>query len=105
MKNYDFDDFLNTIKHLDLTDALSAAQQRHRELVKTWGVPNRKEALILSDKINGVIYWLETGDQPTHMLPREFVKLKPLCENLIAKQQLKPGTLAVFNRKTLLLKE
>ena len=96
--DYEFDSFLNIVKHLDLDDVIASANARYKQLQKGWGKPNKKDALILSDKIQAMIDLLKTGKRPEHVTDFDLQKLKPVCENLVAKKQIPPEVLKIFEK-------
>jgi hypothetical protein len=96
MQTYDFDDFITTIKYLDAEDILLTAKKRCVQLEKGWGRPNRKDALILIDKINGLISWIKTAEKPETLQPADFLKFKSIAENLVRKEQMSPEALKGF---------
>lgn len=94
---YNFEDFLNVVKHLDSEDILLAARQKLVQLEKT-SVRAKKEGVgELIQNINDLVAWIKTGKKPTRLAPHEFIKLKPICENLVAKRQMNSTTIKQFN--------
>ncbi len=95
MPNYDFDYFLSTVKHLDYKDVVLTVQQ---QLDKTPQNVKKGEAMEFKTRLSGLLYWLDTGKKNVHFPKFEFIKLRELCENLVAKKQLRASTLKVFSR-------
>jgi len=98
MTNYDFEDFLSSIRHLDRQDIHEIANKRFKELEKSKGVANKKEAIALAKQIEQFLYWLESGRRPPGIDKSEFMKFKPLCQNLIEKKQAKPSYITIFEK-------
>jgi len=85
---YDFEDFINVIKHLDSDDILLTARQKLVQLEKG-SVRSKKEgAGDLIQKIKYLVSWVRTGKRPSRLADHEFVKLKPVCQSLVAKKQM-----------------
>ncbi len=94
--HYDFDAFLNQIKYLDKEDILETAYKKHKSLDKSSTMYSLEGRRNLQDSIQGLLYWLETGQRPPNITDRNFLLLKPLCENLIRKNQLGKEAIEVF---------
>lgn len=94
---YDFDTFLNSVKYLDRDDILTTAYARHKALDKNSTMFTTEARLDLQNSIGQLLYWLEKGECPPGMSDREFLKFKPLCENLVKKNQLEKTLLNVFS--------
>lgn len=97
---YDFDDYLNTIKYLDKEDILSATYKKHKMLDKVSGLDKKEGAMALQNKISGLLFWIEKKEKPAILSEAEFLKLKPICESLIRKNQLEPEALSLFENET-----
>jgi hypothetical protein len=94
--NYDFEDFLNVVKHLDQEDIMHVVSEKQEKLAKL-SVRSKKEgASDLAEKINAFLFWLKTGKKPSKLSFPDFIKIKPLAESLIRKGQLKPEALKSF---------
>lgn len=46
--------------------------------------------------ISDILFWLRHGIRPFGMSSEEFLLLRPLAEDLVARKQLKPGILDAF---------
>lgn len=95
MTYYDFGYFLDTVKHLDYDDIMLATKQ---QLAKVTEKGKKGEVLNYGGKLKGFLFWLKTGKKPYNFYKNEFVQLKSICENLVAKKQLKSSTLALFKK-------
>ena len=95
---YDFDDFLNIVKHLDYADILAISYQKHKQLDKTSRVQKKEGATALQDRISGLLFWLETKQRPTNFEDSDFAKFKPICISLIAKKQLGAEEVHIFTK-------
>ncbi len=93
---YDFDDFLNTIKYLDQEDILKTTHQQQLSLNRFYPRYTKEERLDLQNSLQGFLFWIETKQHPPGMSHANFEKLKPICKNLIKKHQLEPAALELF---------
>lgn len=93
--DYDYDNFISQVKHLDKEDILTAAWKRHKSLDKSSSMP-MKDRLAFQKGVGDLLYWLEKGERPEHITDMEFEKLRPVCESLIRKNQLDPSALDIF---------
>ncbi len=93
---YDFDDFLSAVKYLDKQDILDAAYKKHKLLDKPSTAYTTAQRLALQHSISELLYWIETGSRPVGINDQNFAKLKPICENLIRKNEIDAKLLAVF---------
>jgi len=46
--------------------------------------------------LSGALYWLQCGRKPANLASHEFTRLRPLCEDLIKRGDLKASALEVF---------
>jgi hypothetical protein len=92
----DFDTFLNSVKYLDKEDILATAYKRHKALDKSTTMYTLEFRLNLQNCISGLLYFLENGQRPQGLNDINFLKLKPICENLIKKGQMGPQVLEIF---------
>jgi hypothetical protein len=95
--HYDFDGFLNLVKFLDKEDILATAYKKHKSLDKFSSMYTTKDRVEFQENISGLLYWLEKNEKPPGLTGREFQKLKPLCENLIRKNQMEKESLDLFD--------
>ena len=93
---YDFDTFLNSIKYLDKEDILVTTYKKHKSLDKSSPIMSTEFRLDLQNSISGLLYWLERGERPSNMREVDFIKLKPICESLIRKEQMDSSVLRIF---------
>lgn len=99
---YDFDRYLSEIKEKDYFDILKNVEQLGTNVERSSfgcnGAVGRREAgsLDFSKKSGELLWWLRTGTKPGSCSDLDFQKFKPLCERLVAKGQLKPSALQVF---------
>lgn len=94
---YDFDSFLNSIKYLDKEDILETTYKKHKSLDKSSPMMTTEFRLDLQNSVSGLLFVLEEKQKPLSMKEVEFVKLKPICENLVRKNQLDKTILEIFN--------
>lgn len=105
MNPYDFSKFLEEIKELDLHQMIKIANTRCRSLENAsfgvkGAVKRRQEGSVeFVANLKELLFWLGNGIKPHGLTEGEFQMLRPLCVNLIAKNQLKPEALEVFNRR------
>lgn len=90
---YDFDNFLSTIRHLDYPDVIVTVRA---QLNKMAGKATKGDALAFSNKLKGLLQWMQTGKKPRALTQVEFQKFKSLGENLVSKKQLESSVLAQF---------
>ena len=55
------------------------------------------ETFITGDNIKKILFWLQNGIKPNGMSDTDFLKLKPICEKLVANNELKEQILNNFN--------
>ena len=96
---YDFDDFLTIIKFLDREDIIETAHNKHKRLDKASSLNKIDGALALQDKIQGLLYWIQTEKRPPTLSETEFAKFRPICERLITKGQMEAEALHVFDEE------
>ncbi len=94
--HYDFDDFLNVIKYLDLPDIILTSQQKLKTLAKAPVAARKDGAAVLATKIESLVYLLETQEKPIHLDDTDLAKLKNLCQSLVTKKQLDQKVMAYF---------
>jgi hypothetical protein len=94
----DFDAFLNSVKYLDKEDILATAYKRHKSLDKSTTMYTMEFRLGLQNSISGLLYFLENKQRPDGISDINFLKLKPICENLIKKEQIEPEVLGLINQ-------
>lgn len=105
MNLYDFSTFLEKIKDLDRHEMIRVANEHCRILEEAsfgvkGAVKRRQEGSVeFVAKLKELLFWLGNGIKPHSLREDEFQRLRPLCVNLIAKNQLKPEALEVFNRR------
>jgi hypothetical protein len=92
----DFDAFLNSVKYLDKEDILATAYKKHKSLDKSTTMYTMEFRIDLQNAISGLLYFLENGQRLSGMSDVNFALLKPICENLIKKDQMEPGTVKIF---------
>jgi hypothetical protein len=92
----DFDDFLNSVKYLDKEDILATAYKKHKSLDKSTTMYTMEFRLDLQNSISGLLYFLENKQRPDGLSDLNFLKLKPICENLIKKGQMEAGVIKIF---------
>ncbi len=106
MQSFDFQVFLDEIKDLNYHEMILVCEARcmHLEKIPTHSkgaVGFRKDEslllLLLLDHIKGVLFWLKNGRKPSGLSKFDFIRLEPLCRNLIAKKQLKQTALSIFS--------
>ncbi len=95
---FDFDNFLSAIKYLDKQDILNEAYKKHKLLDKPSSAYTTAQRLSLQHSISELLYWLETGARPEGINDMNFAKFKPVCENLIKKNEMKSETLGIFEK-------
>lgn len=92
----DFDVFLNSVKYLDKEDILATAYKRHKALDKSTTMYTLEFRLGLQNSISGLLYFLENEQRLAGMRDVDFIMLKPICESLIKKGQMKPEVIKIF---------
>jgi len=92
----DFDVFLNSVKYLDKEDILATAYKKHKALDKSTTQYTMEARRAFQDAISGLLYFLEQGRRLAGMTDFNFVQLKPICENLIKKEQMDAEVLKIF---------
>jgi len=105
MNPYDFSTFLEKIKDLDWHEMIKVANDRCESVERASsgvrGAPKRRQegSVEFAHDLKGLLFWLGNGIKPHGLSEGQFQMLRPLCVNLIAKNQLKPEALEVFNRR------
>jgi hypothetical protein len=94
--HYDFGDYLNTIKYLDKDDILEISYKKHQSLDKILVLDKKEGGTQLQTNIQYLLFFLEKEQHPSGMTAENFAKLKPICENLIKKNQLAAETINLF---------
>jgi hypothetical protein len=93
---YDFGEFLNSVKYLDKEDILATSYKRHKALDKITSADKREGGSGLQNNIQYLLFFLEKNERHPEMTEDNFVLLKPVCENLVKKDQMEPGMLKLF---------
>ncbi len=93
---HDFDDFLNSVKYLDKEDILETAYKRHKVLDKSTTSMTTENRLDLQNSIKDLLFWLEKNQRPAGLSDLNFAKFKPICENLIKKEQMETNAIDLF---------
>jgi len=102
---YDFQKFIDSVKDFDYLEIIKSAEQRCYELESLSygrkGAVRAREmgSARLADQLKGLLFWLRTGQKPFGLSDGHFEAWKVICERLVAKQQLKPEALAVFQAR------
>jgi hypothetical protein len=98
----EFDDFLQTVMNMDFVQMHhmvqregQAAQNRLIHATKRHPAPLGLRGY--EEALRGMSFWLYSGRRPDGMAASDFEKLRPICQRLIDKGQLKPTALAVFS--------
>lgn len=99
---YNFGDFIEEVKDLDLPEIRRIADQKCQQLENlSWGIKGAVErraqgSAALVEKVKGLLFWLNTGIKPAGLTDDEFILLEKVCIKLIEKGQMSPEALGAF---------
>jgi hypothetical protein len=97
---YDIDGFLNTVKYLGREDILQTAYKKHKSLDKVSVRDKKDGAGAMQQTIQALLFWLENQTRPADISDTDFLKFRPICENLIEMKQLDQHAVEIFKTKS-----
>lgn len=101
--SYSFSEFLKSIEDLDFLQAALRTEQELSSvhIVRYKGKDARMRgehpSLKYEDKLKGLLFWFHSCVKPATLSDSDFQLIRPLCEKLVAKNQLKSSALTPFD--------
>jgi hypothetical protein len=103
MIDFNFKEFLDGIEDSDFFQAAQRTEQELRSVEPFARREFRKREIQrdtrpgkYADKLKGLLFWFHSAMKPAGLSENEFQLIKPLCEKLVQKGQLKPLALDAF---------
>ena len=90
---FDFDEFVEAVKDLDLQDIVSKTQH---EIYEAKQRTRNVGAAEYKNLLDGLIFVVSEGRKPTSVQPWDLRRMRPIIEALVKKKQLQPEALAMF---------
>ncbi len=103
---YDIYEFIERIKDKSYLDIISETEaecsRAESGTSKVKGAVAKREvgALNYASDLKGLLFFFRNGIKPAGLSDHKFEALKPICENLVRKQQFKATILDQFNTKS-----
>jgi len=103
---FDISEFINMVKDRSYLEIIQTAEQEVRasERLSSGGVKGARKvrergAGRYEATLKGLLFLLQSGRKPDGVDPDTFASFRPIIENLVAKDQLKPTALEVFKQE------
>lgn len=99
---YDFSEFIERIKDRNYPDIISEAEaecyraESGTSQVKGAVAKRAAGALDYASDLKGLLFFFRYGIKPAGLSDYKFQELKPICDNLVKKQQFKSTILDLF---------
>jgi hypothetical protein len=95
----EFEKFVRQIKGESYLSTIQAAEHEHARCGSSRRDKDREQKAQYRVLIGGLLFWLRHGMRPDGLSDEEFATFRPICEDLVNNNQLKPEALEVFGPK------
>jgi len=92
---FNFAEFMKAVEGRDLHDVLRLAESEATEAEKVAEVKGYGEDY--TDAVRGFVYLMRYGQKPVGIEEKRFQAFRSVCEKLVAKKQLLPHILGLFD--------
>ena len=92
---FDFAEFVNAIEDGDLHDILRLSESEATEAQKVAEIKGYGQDYV--DAVRAFVYLLRYGQKPVGIDEERFQTCRSICEKLVAKKQLLPHILGLFD--------
>jgi hypothetical protein len=100
--NYDIKEFLEAMLGKDFNEIFILAEQEAFDAeIRSFNVKNapktrEKGSVTYSRKVGNFLFFLRQGIRPSGASDEEFSLYRPICEDLVEKQEFQPTVLDLF---------
>ena len=103
--DYNFKDFLQAVQNDDLFEVVKKAEEAcywaEAQSYRVKGAVKRRQmgSIKFAEQLKGLLFFLKNGIEPMGLSNHDFLAIRPLAEKLVAKGQLKPEILHLFETR------
>jgi hypothetical protein len=90
-----FAEFISAVKDKDKSDILRLAESEAIEAEKISQIKGYGQDYV--EAVREFLYFIRYGQNPIELERKYFQMFRPVCENLVAKKQLLPDVLKMFD--------
>ena len=92
---FNFTEFINAVKDKDKPDILRLTESEATEAEKISQIKGYGQNYV--EAVREFLYFIRYGQKPDGLEEEYFQKFRTVCENLVAKKQLLPEVLKLFD--------
>jgi hypothetical protein len=95
----EFEKFTRQIKGESYEKIIQEAKHEHSRCRSSHRDKDRQQKAQYRALMSGFLFWLQHGIKPTGLSDEEFATFRPICEELVSKNQLAAEALEAFGPK------